>query len=390
MDNRKFGIELEVINITPEQAIDVFDQIHFVYSTNTLYRHRDYNIWKATTDSSINASRSCEIVSPILQGQEGLDQIKVLTKALTAAGASVNRSCGFHVHLDAHDLSAKNLRTIIQRYAKHENEIDLFMPKSRRNDSNNYCHTLNDPYYMENNPLYWFSENADNLATALSSKYLKVNPQCYIRQRTVEFRQHSGTLDYNKIQNWVKFVMQFTKNCKDNYEDEYLDNPRLLNKYVRGSLGHRFYNVPMENIVNKLCNNVNEYVSYEDLKAAANSNVWYAIQNLNIQKYIKELRRQLQNIRSPSEIKNKRNFGYMLSMPQFLRYKNEEVFVYNDTIWDGIDNDVKSFFEQRKLQLSSPKQQQARIANQRVHTITISDHSFPVTYVTNNDVPFNL
>ena len=54
-------------------------------------------------------------------------------------GATANRSCGYHVHLDAADLTASDIRAIVTRYADHESEIDAFMPPSRRGNANTYC-----------------------------------------------------------------------------------------------------------------------------------------------------------------------------------------------------------------------------------------------------------
>ena len=35
---------------------------------------------------------------------------------------------------------------------------------------------------------------------------MKVNLEAYSRHRTVEFRQHSGTINFTKIENWVRFL----------------------------------------------------------------------------------------------------------------------------------------------------------------------------------------
>lgn len=33
-----------------------------------------------------------------------------------------------------------------------------------------------------------------------------MNAESYLRHKTVEFRQHSGTTDYEKIANWINFL----------------------------------------------------------------------------------------------------------------------------------------------------------------------------------------
>ena len=37
-------------------------------------------------------------------------------------------------------------------------------------------------------------------------RYYKVNAVAYERHQTIEFRQHSGTTEYEKIANWVMFL----------------------------------------------------------------------------------------------------------------------------------------------------------------------------------------
>ncbi len=55
-------------------------------------------------------------------------------------------------------------------------------------------------------------DNADNmisLANAQDSRYYKVNLRSYQRHGTIEFRQHSGTVNFVKICNWVRFLSAF-------------------------------------------------------------------------------------------------------------------------------------------------------------------------------------
>ncbi|MFB3882854.1 MAG: amidoligase family protein, partial [Armatimonadota bacterium] len=58
--------------------------------------------WTAERDGSIHTDRRgfvpVEIVSPILKGRAGIEQVKQVARLLRELGASVNTSCGFHVH----------------------------------------------------------------------------------------------------------------------------------------------------------------------------------------------------------------------------------------------------------------------------------------------------
>jgi hypothetical protein len=58
--------------------------------------------WKAEADGSINngqGGHKCEVVSPVLQGPDGLTQVAEVLQTLEAKGHHVNASCGVHVHV---------------------------------------------------------------------------------------------------------------------------------------------------------------------------------------------------------------------------------------------------------------------------------------------------
>lgn len=56
--------------------------------------------WKAEGDGSLRCDRrgyvGIEIVSPILSGRNGIEQVKQVAKLLREHGAVVNPTCGFH------------------------------------------------------------------------------------------------------------------------------------------------------------------------------------------------------------------------------------------------------------------------------------------------------
>jgi hypothetical protein len=56
------------------------------------------------------------------------------------------------------------------------------------------------------------------MASALTNRnrYHKLNTESYWRHNTVEFRQHSGTIEYEKISNWILFLARFVEFSKEN------------------------------------------------------------------------------------------------------------------------------------------------------------------------------
>ena len=202
--SRKFGIELEITRISKGECLRAIRAAGVAVDIEG-YNHIDYaDHWKIVNDGSVQDG--FELVSPILDGQAGLDEALRVSAAISTAGASANKTCGFHVHFDAWSMNVAEIRMICKRYAAFEEKIDSFMPESRRGNNNQYCKSV----------VHEFSKSAYNaartpaeLADAQYDRYFKVNLRAYLRHHTIEFRQHSGTADPEKIKNWVLFLNDF-------------------------------------------------------------------------------------------------------------------------------------------------------------------------------------
>lgn len=84
------------------------------------------------------------------------------------------------------------------------------MPESRRYNNNSYCHSI--ALALNADIVDKFK---DDVFTAyrhyICTRYAKVNLESYVRHNTIEFRQHSGTTDAEKITNWVVFMVGFVE-----------------------------------------------------------------------------------------------------------------------------------------------------------------------------------
>ncbi len=198
---RNFGIELEAYGMPQTTVIRVLRDAGLNVSDNTCYRHSGYQTWKVINDSSINGRNGFEVVSPILRGEEGIEEAKRAVNALNNAGADVNKSCGFHLHIDVSDASFTAVKNLFTRYNQYEAKIDAFMPLSRRRNNNTYCKSLSSS----------MNHMANNIPTLSTTRFCKLNSKSYTKYGTIEFRQHSGTLNATKVANWIKFCQAFTK-----------------------------------------------------------------------------------------------------------------------------------------------------------------------------------
>ena len=54
------------------------------------------------------------------------------------------------------------------------------------------------------------------LSVMRGNRYFKVNACSYSRHHTIEFRQHQGSTDFEKISNWVNFCAKLVAWSKKN------------------------------------------------------------------------------------------------------------------------------------------------------------------------------
>ena len=210
-ESRTFGVEIEfLVNARNNDSVANWMTAHGVECQVQNYNHRDQKIWKIVTDSSAGY----ELVSPPLKGEEGFNQLKVACDALKAARCKVDRNCGLHVHQDAHDLNVQSFKRLYFLYIRYEGTIDSMMPKSRRGNNNQYCGSMRYNYhgYGSTSGTQFVVSKINQIKKAKTvadidsvycSRYKKLNAQSYIRHGTIEFRQHAGTVEFEKIRNWV-------------------------------------------------------------------------------------------------------------------------------------------------------------------------------------------
>jgi hypothetical protein len=180
------------------------------------YNHQLRPTWKVVTDGSLSDyARGAEFVSPILRGEAGLSQLEQVCAALTEFGCTVNRQCGLHVHVGVGNAPLTLFKSITKLYGIYESVIDGMMPQSRRANNNNYCRSMTSasPAAIDH-----ASTMTDLIRVATARgpmpRYFKVNLTAHARHKTVEFRQHAGTLDATRARNWTVLCLRMIDAAK--------------------------------------------------------------------------------------------------------------------------------------------------------------------------------
>lgn len=215
MFSRTFGIEIEAYNLTCEQAAQALNNAGLCARAER-YNHSTCSHWKVITDASITGTNGFELVSPVLSGSEGLEQVRKAVAAIAAAGAKVNKSCGFHVHFGAGDLGLQQFKNLFKNYIKFEDIFDAMQPESRRASNNTYCKSMLFCFRRETrektiNAAFEAIDQSNSIeemfsAVTRNDRYFKLNLLSFWRHGTVEVRHHAGTVDADKVVNWVLFL----------------------------------------------------------------------------------------------------------------------------------------------------------------------------------------
>jgi hypothetical protein len=219
--DKEFGVEFEAYNVNKTTLRNKLVAAG-INCEVAGYTHATTRYWKIVSDGSLSGTNTFELVSPILRGEQGLDEVMKVCRVLKQCNAKVNRSCGTHVHINARNFSLEQWKRIYINYARLETVIDGFMANSRRANNNSYCRGF---FAIRN------FESMVNTATDLDAigsimdhnRYFKINPTSYSRHNTCEFRQHGGTTDYIKISSWIRFLSNLV-----DYSQSHLVNERTL------------------------------------------------------------------------------------------------------------------------------------------------------------------
>lgn len=207
-----FGVEIECLHCEPQAFMQAASEVG-IAAVNQLnqYNHHDIDMFKLVPDGSLHGIDPAECVTPAMKGTTtGFGYLKKCCRALKMVGATVNRSCGLHVHIGAADLTEQEYCNVFLNYQRLEQAIDSFMANSRRANNAFYAATL------RNHILADCHTRSDVYEELSGNRYHKVNPCAWQRHKTIEFRQHQGTTDFAKIQSWVSFLGKLVKYSKDN------------------------------------------------------------------------------------------------------------------------------------------------------------------------------
>lgn len=179
------------------------------------------NGWRVVHDGSLHGApgfEAMEVVSPILQGEDGIVKLKEVMDKLKSNGCRINSSCGMHVHVGVRGMAPARVRKIAIAFLNSEHHFDALVPPSRR-EGNRYCNSNRRQFSSGNRERLISASSISVLANVMNGgsspvhynpyRYYKLNFQSFVHHGTIEFRQHAGTIESDKACAWVRLVTGF-------------------------------------------------------------------------------------------------------------------------------------------------------------------------------------
>ena len=226
--NRKVGTELEFSTRNRAGSSLSVDQVAralraaglTVVAANTYRRSAEsVHQW----DVKIDGSCGNEVVTPpvTLDAFGHNDELRRGINAVAALEPVVTTACGLHVTIDCSDFSWNDLQNLVVLWARYESFFFGMLPASRRD--NHFCQPLRAAYFGQHeSSLYPIVRNliAARSSTQFSrvgqqaSKYWSMNISKFWRSGLVEFRLHSGSVNYEKIRRWMMTLLSLVAAAK--------------------------------------------------------------------------------------------------------------------------------------------------------------------------------
>lgn len=206
-ENKLIGLEIEFFGVNYQKVVASLNRAGIAVSYKGYTHAVDRNAWKLVTDVSVTGTntglgKGLELVSPPLTMAEMERQLTIVSEVFNQIGAKVDKTCGIHVHHEIDDLNVQAIKNIYTLYYKHRETIEGIMPKSRRQGANRYCKGLNQQMVeLINN-----CNSIQDIQTVTYDRYYTINFTAYVKYGTVEFRQHSGSTDVEKIMHWIRIT----------------------------------------------------------------------------------------------------------------------------------------------------------------------------------------
>lgn len=206
-----FGIEIECIGLNTSAATQAL-RTAGVQCVDEGYDHTTRSTWKVVPDGSLTGrGGTCEVVSPILRGTDGLTEVRTVMSILRAAGAKVNESCGMHIHIGAEALTQEHQVRMIIAYGKWQGAFTGWIRERRINGRWARIRTAQSWAHLADR---WGTTSDRRIFAHSLDRLYAFNAAAYHRHGTFEMRAHHGSLNGTNACAWIALHIAFAEACR--------------------------------------------------------------------------------------------------------------------------------------------------------------------------------
>lgn len=238
---RLIGIEVEFTGISRDTAARTVAQVlgtNKTYIGGVYHKHvipytndrnyiimRDASITPECSSNRCNYNHDnykCELVSPLLKSSD-IGVFLQIINAIKARGAIINRSCGIHIHVNAADLSAIQIRNLVNIVYSKEDllyralDIDKLRERWCKKADKAFVSLVNeysrDNINMNSIKNAWYNGN-NRYRHYDSTRYHMLNLHSFFEGKGVEFRCFNGSLSTEDINNYALLAVAIIEQAK--------------------------------------------------------------------------------------------------------------------------------------------------------------------------------
>jgi len=199
--------------------------------------------WVGHSDGSLRNGQEY-VLEPAVPLSLALPYIRAFDDAVTRAKTNVSKSGGYHVHVQAHDLTHDHLFRLVQIYTHFQRTINGLVGASRRN--NTFCPPY-DGSITKERLVEMFSLHrpaASRGAAKGSRQYSVINlAMCRcanVMERSAEFRQGSTSRKAINVFGWASFVTCLVDLAQTDLFHEYMSGDGRASLVGLAKLLHQF------------------------------------------------------------------------------------------------------------------------------------------------------
>lgn len=166
--------------------------------------------WTDVGDGSISGREY--LTGPVL-GQVAINKIQSGCRFMNKQrkSAIVDERCGYHIHLNARDLTEEQVALFVQLCYHYQDDIFKLVPMSRQTGC--WCKKLHEKFKKIESLSFAcynrrFAQKPQASGRGDFDRYIWVNLASYYYRGTIEIRLHAGTTNPRKVLNWAELMLK--------------------------------------------------------------------------------------------------------------------------------------------------------------------------------------